>query len=69
MRSEREDEDLLAALRAAAKARAEVPPEHVTAVKDVYAWHTVDAELARLTFDSSRMLSRPPGPSPPPSAR
>lgn len=54
MRSEREDEDLLAALRAAAKARTEVPPEHVAAIKDVYAWHTVDAELAQLTFDSSR---------------
>ena len=53
MRSEWDDEDLLAALRAATSARAEVPPEHVTAVKDAYTWHTIDAELAQLTFDSS----------------
>jgi hypothetical protein len=53
MRSGPDDEDLLAALRAAVKARTEVPPEHVAALKDVYARHT-DAELAQLTFDSSR---------------
>jgi len=54
MRSEWDDEDLLAALRAALRARAEVPSEHVAAVKDLYAWHTIDADLAQLTFDSSR---------------
>ena len=54
MRNGPDDEDLLAALRAALRARAEVPPEHVAAVKDVYAWHAIDAELAQLTFDSSR---------------
>jgi hypothetical protein len=53
MRNWTDDEDLLAALRAAARARAEIPPEHVAFVRDVYA-RVIDAELARLTFDSSR---------------
>lgn len=54
MRSGWDDEDLLAALCAAMRARAEVPPEHVAAVKGIYAWRTIDAELAQVTFDSSR---------------
>jgi hypothetical protein len=49
-----DDDDLLAALRAAMKARSQVPPELVQASKNIYAWHTIDAELAALTFDSDR---------------
>jgi hypothetical protein len=54
MRNARDDDDLLAALRAAMSARSQVPPEFVQAGQDSYAWHTVDAELATLTFDSGR---------------
>jgi hypothetical protein len=46
------DEQLLAALRRASEARRGVPPEFVRAAKDAYAWHDIDAELARLTYDS-----------------
>jgi hypothetical protein len=53
MRNRPDDDELLAALRAAVRARAQIPPRHVASVKDVYA-RTTDAELARLTFDSSR---------------
>jgi hypothetical protein len=49
-----DDDNLLAALRAAMRARSQVPPELVQAGKSIYAWHTVDAELAALTFDSDR---------------
>jgi hypothetical protein len=54
MRNARDDDDLLAALRAATSARSQVPAEFVQAGQDSYAWHTVDAELAALTFDSGR---------------
>jgi hypothetical protein len=54
MRNARDDDDLLAALRAAMSARSQVPAEFVQAGQDSYAWHTVDAELAALTFDSGR---------------
>jgi hypothetical protein len=50
----RDDDDLLAALRAATRARSQVPPEFVQAGQDAYARRTVDAELAALTFDSGR---------------
>jgi hypothetical protein len=49
-----DDDNLLAALRAAMRARSQVPPELVQAGKSIYAWHTIDAELAALTFDSDR---------------
>lgn len=49
-----DDEELLAALRDALSARSEVPPEFVEAAKSAYAWRTIDAELAELTYDSSR---------------
>jgi hypothetical protein len=49
-----DDEELLAALRQALRARSEVPSEFVEAAKSAYAWHSVDAELAELTYDSSR---------------
>lgn len=54
MHNARDDDNLLEALRAAMKARSQVPPELVRAAKDIYAWHTIDAELAALTFDSGR---------------
>jgi hypothetical protein len=49
-----DDEELLAALREALHARQTVPPEFVAAGKNAFAWHNIDAELAQLTYDSSR---------------
>jgi hypothetical protein len=46
------DEELLAALRDAVSARQEVPPEFVAVGKNSFAWHNIDAELAKLTYDS-----------------
>jgi hypothetical protein len=48
------DDDLLASLREALAAREAVPPEFVAAAKNAYTWHSIDAELARLAYDSSR---------------
>jgi hypothetical protein len=49
-----DDEELLAALGAAIRAREEVPEWFVETGKNAYAWHNIDAELAQLTYDSSR---------------
>jgi hypothetical protein len=49
-----DDEELLAALRDALAARSVVPQDFVAAGKAAYTWHGVDAELARLTYDSTR---------------
>jgi len=49
-----DDEALFAALRQAIRSRQAVPPEFVTAAKNAFAWHDIDAELAQLTYDSSR---------------
>jgi hypothetical protein len=49
-----DDEELLAALQEALGARLAVPPEFVEAGKNAFAWHDIDAELARLTYDSTR---------------
>jgi hypothetical protein len=49
-----DDEDLLAVLRQALAERQAVPPEFVAAAKNAFAWHNIDAELAELTYDSSR---------------
>ena len=46
------DDELLEALRRAVAARQDVPPDFVTAAKDAFAWHNIDAELAQLTYDS-----------------
>ena len=43
---------LMAALRAAIEARAAVPAAFVEAGKNAYTWHDIDAELARLAYDS-----------------
>ncbi len=47
------DEELLAALREAVSARRAVPEEFVEAGKRAFAWHSIDAELAQLTYDST----------------
>ncbi len=50
----RDDEELLAALGEAIRAREEVPEWFVETGKNAYAWHNIDAELAQLTYDSNR---------------
>jgi len=50
----RDDDELLGALGEAIQAREEVPEWFVETGKNAYAWHNIDAELARLTYDSSR---------------
>jgi len=51
-----DDEELLVALREALAEREAVPAEFVEAAKNAFAWHNIDidAELAELTYDSSR---------------
>jgi len=51
-----EDDDLVAALSEAIRARQAVPDEFVEAGKNAFAWRNIDAELARLTYDSLRDL-------------
>ena len=54
MHDDWDDDQLLGALREAMRARQAVPVEIVEAAKGAYAWHNIDAELAQLTYDSSR---------------
>jgi hypothetical protein len=49
-----DDDQLLAALGEAMRARQAVPAEFIEGGKYAYAWHNIDAELAQLTYDSSR---------------
>jgi len=49
-----DDDELLEALRDALRAREAVPEEFIEAGKSAFAWHNIDAELAQLTYDSSR---------------
>ncbi len=49
-----DDEELLAALGEAIRAREAVPGWFVETGKNAYAWHNIDADLAQLTYDSSR---------------
>ena len=58
MRDGWDDEQLLEALREAMRAREVVPPGFVETGNSTYAWHNVDAELAQLTYDSSRTEDR-----------
>ena len=58
MRDGWDGEQLLGALREAMRAREAVPPGLVEAAKSAYAWHNIDAELAQLTYDSSREEDR-----------
>jgi hypothetical protein len=53
-----DDEQLLAALRESTRARQAVPETFVDMGKSAYAWHNIDAELAQLTYDSSRERDR-----------
>jgi hypothetical protein len=48
----RDDEELLAEVREALAARAAVPPAFIAAAKGFHGWDRVDAELARLIYDS-----------------
>src|SRR3984893_18578228 len=50
----RDDEELLAALGEAIRAREAVPEWFIQTGKNAYAWHNIDAELAQLTYDSAR---------------
>ena len=54
MRDGWDDDQLLAALGEAMKARETLPAQFIEAAKNAYAWHNIDAELAQLTYDSSR---------------
>jgi hypothetical protein len=47
-----DDDQLLAALGEAIRARQDVPDAFVEMGKGAYAWHHIDAELALLTYDS-----------------
>jgi hypothetical protein len=47
-----DDDELLAALREAMRAREAVPAWFVETGRNAYAWHNIDAELAQLTYDS-----------------
>jgi hypothetical protein len=53
-----DDEELLAALGDAMRARQAVPEWFVETGKNAYAWHNIDAELARLTYDSDSDTGR-----------
>lgn len=48
-----DDEGLLGALDDALRSARDVPDRFVDAGKASYAWHGIDAELARLTYDSA----------------
>jgi hypothetical protein len=47
-----DDDQLMAALREAMRAREAVPAWFVETGKNAFAWHNIDAELAQLTYDS-----------------
>src|SRR5262249_62009170 len=51
-----DDDQLFAALKEALRAAQAVPPEFIEAGKRAYAWRNIDAELASLTYDSTRDL-------------
>jgi hypothetical protein len=53
-----DDEQLLAALGDAMRARQAVPSWFIATGKSAYAWHNIDAELAQLTYDSNTDTQR-----------
>ena len=55
-----DDEGLLEELQQALRTRQAVPPEFVEAGKNAFGWHNIDAELAQLTYDSTRDADRAP---------
>ena len=50
------DDRLLEVLKDALSTEHAVPPEFIAAGKAAYAWRTIDAELAALTYDSANDL-------------
>jgi hypothetical protein len=48
-----DDDRLLEVLRDALSTAREIPDEFIGVGKAAYAWHTIDAELAALTYDSA----------------
>ncbi len=48
-----DDDALLAELGKAMRAEREVPRDFIEAGKTAFTWHSIDAELAALTFDSA----------------
>lgn len=50
------DDELLAALKGALRARQEVPPDFIEAARSAYTWLSIDSELARVAYDSARDL-------------
>jgi hypothetical protein len=54
VRDDWDDDQVLTALGEATRAREAVPAQFIEAAKNAYAWHNIDAELAQLTYDSSR---------------
>ena len=55
-----DDEQLLAALKESLRVRQAVPPEFIELGRNAYAWRDIDAELARLTYDSIHASSSAP---------
>jgi hypothetical protein len=53
VRDDWEDERLLTALHESVRARLDVPAWFTQTARNAYTWHGIDAELARLTYDSS----------------
>jgi hypothetical protein len=48
-----DDDQLVAALAEALRAERDVPREFIDAGQAAFTWHSIDAELAALTFDSA----------------
>lgn len=57
----RDDEWLLGKLAEAVRAAQEVPRDFIEAGKAAFAWRTIDAELAALTYDSASSLDSASG--------
>lgn len=57
----RDDDQLFASLTRALHEAEDVPPRFVESGRAVFTWHTIDAELADLTYDSSLAPEEPAG--------
>ena len=57
MLDSRDDDQFMAALGDAVRARQAVPDAFIEMGKGAYAWHHIDAELAHLTYDSRAGLT------------
>ena len=58
MRNWDDDDSLAADLADALQAANDIPPQFLEAGKAAFAWRTIDADLAELTFDSAETASR-----------